>query len=141
MEGLPQGLPEAGDGGLDNNEIRERIYWGGNLYWLLADVRIRARTDNRRSVDDVIRAILAAGGDGSVNWPLDRVLAASEKATGTTVLKDLYEELGQKPGHVDLNDLWKRLGVKYQSGMVSFDNSAPWAKIRESITAPTGRVR
>ena len=43
VEGLPQGLPGAGDQGLDGNLIRERIYWGGNIYWLLADVQIRGK--------------------------------------------------------------------------------------------------
>jgi hypothetical protein len=139
-EGLPQGLPEAGDRGLDNTRTRERIYWGGNLYWLLADVQIRVRTDNRRSVDDAIRAILAAGGDGGTDWTLERVLMAGDKATGTTVLTDLHDELGPKPGNVDLDTLWKRLGVKYQDGVVSFDDTAPWAKIRASITNPADRT-
>ncbi len=141
VEGLPQGLPAAGDRGLDNTRTWERIYWGGNLFWLLADVRIRARTDNRHSVDDAIRAILAAGGNGGVNWTLDQVLTAGDKATGTTVLRDLHDELGPKPGHVDLDVLWQRLGVKYQAGAVSFDDTAPWAKIRASITARSGRVQ
>jgi predicted metalloprotease with PDZ domain len=67
VEGLPQGLPAAGDRGLDNTHTRERIYWGGNLYWLLADVQIREKTNNRHSVDDAIRAILDAGGNGGAD--------------------------------------------------------------------------
>jgi hypothetical protein len=140
-EGLPMGLPALGDRGLDNTRTRERIYWGGNLFWLLADVQIRARTHNRHSVDDAIRAILAAGGNGGVNWTLNRVLATGDKATGTTVLKDLHDDFGPKPGNVDLDALWKRLGVKYEAGVVSFDDTAPWAKIRASITAKGGHVR
>jgi predicted metalloprotease with PDZ domain len=141
VEGLPQGLPAAGDRGLDNTRTRERIYWGGNLYWLLADVRIRVRTNNRHSVDDAIRAILAAGGNGGADWTLDRVLTAGDKATGTTVLKDLHDELGPKPGNADLDELWRQLGVKYRNGNVSFDDAAPRAKIRASITAADGTLR
>jgi hypothetical protein len=141
VEGLPQGLPEAGDRGLDNTRTRERIYWGGNLYWLLADVQIRARTNNRRSVDDAIRAILTAGGNGSVDWPIERVLTVGDRATGTTVLTELHDELGPKPGHVDLDELWTKLGVNYRNGVVTFDDTAPWANIRASITAPADRVR
>ena len=44
VEGIPQGLPGPDDKGLDNNFSRERIYWGGNLYWLLVDVQIRVGT-------------------------------------------------------------------------------------------------
>jgi predicted metalloprotease with PDZ domain len=136
VDGLPQGLPEAGEGGLDNSGRRERIYWGGNIYWLLADVQIRAQTDNRRGVDDAIRAILAEGGNGGAEWPLERVLAVGERATGTTVLKDLYEQLGTKPGHVDLEELWRKLGVRESGGRIIFDDRAPWAKYRAAITAP-----
>jgi predicted metalloprotease with PDZ domain len=136
VEGLPQGLPEPGEGGLDNARRRERIYWGGNIYWLLADVKIRVQTDNRRCLDDAIRAILAAGGNGGVEWPLDRVLAVGDKATGTTVLNDLYDQLGPQPGNVDLDALWKQLGVRYFRGKITFDDSAPWAKFRRAVTAP-----
>lgn len=135
VEGLPQGLPKDGDRGLDNTFTRQRIYWGGNLYWLLADVQIREKTNNRHSIDDAIRAILDAGGNGGANWTLDRVLTAGDIATETTVLKDLHDELGPKPGNVDLDALWKRLGVKYNKGAITFDNDAPGASIRAAITS------
>jgi hypothetical protein len=135
VEGLPQGLPAEGDRGLDNTRTRERIYWGGNLYWLLADVQIREKTNNRRSVDDAIGAILDAGGNGDATWPLERVLSVGDKATQTTVLKDLHKELGPEPGAVDLDALWKRLGVKYNRGAITFDNAAPDAAIRIAITS------
>jgi hypothetical protein len=135
VEGLPQGLPADGDHGLDNTFTRERIYWGGNLYWLLADVQIREKTNNHHSVDDAIRAILDAGGNGDATWSLERVLKVGDKATHTTVLKDLHKELGPKPGAVDLDALWKRLGVKYNQGVITFDNTAPDASIRTAITS------
>ena len=135
VDGLPQGLPEEDEGGLDNSERRQRIYWGGNIYWLLADVQIRAQTDNRHGVDDAIRAILAQGGDGDAEWSIDRVLAVGDKATGTTVLRGLYEQLGKARGNVDLDALWKKLGVRESGGRIIFDDQAPWAKYRIAITS------
>jgi hypothetical protein len=135
VEGLPRGLPRRGDRGLDNTFTRERIYWGGNLYWLLADMQIREKTNNRRSVDDAIRAILDAGGDGAATWSLDRVLSVGDQATQTTVLKDLHDELGPRPGAVNLDALWRQLGVQYRSGVITFDDSAPLAGIRTAITS------
>jgi hypothetical protein len=136
VEGLPQGLPEAGDEGLDHTHTWGRTYWGGDLYWLLADVRIRKQTNNRRSLDDAIRAILKAGGNGAADWPLERVFTVGDKATGTTVLKDLHDQLGPQPGHVDLEKLWQQLGVRLHAGQVQFDDKATDAKIRSAITAP-----
>ena len=51
------------------------------------------------------------------------------------MLKDLHDELGPKPVKVDLNALWKQLGVQYKYGVVTFNKKAPLAAIRESITA------
>ncbi len=98
-------------------------------------MQIREKTNNRHSVDDAIRAILDAGGNGGATWTLERVLKVGDKATQTTVLKDLHNELGPKPGAVDLEALWKRLGVKYNKGAITFDNAAPGAGIRTAITS------
>jgi len=139
VEGLPQGLPGADEQGLDDSFSRERIYWGGNLFWLLADVQIRVRTGNRHSIDDAIRAILKAGGNGDANWSIEQVIRVGDKATGTTVLKDLYSELGLQRGDIHLGSLWQALGVVYRHRAVRFDDSAPWAAVRASITAQQGR--
>jgi len=135
-EGFPQGLPEAGDQGLDNTHTWGRTYWGGTIFWLMADIRIREQTGGRRSLDDAIKAILADGGDGSQVWTLERVIDTANRATGTQVLNQLHDEMGTKPSSVDLASLWKRLGVRYSHGRVSFDDTAPLASIRRAITAP-----
>jgi len=141
IDNFPDGLPKFWEHGLDDSHRRERIYWGGNIYWLLVDLSIRSQTDNRRSLDDAIRAILAAGGNGGAEWPIERVFAVGDAATGTTALKDWYEQLGQKPGHVDLNDLWRKLGLREVGDQIQFDDAAPWAKYRAAITAPVKPVR
>ncbi len=133
--GLPQGLPEAGDEGLEKTHTWGRTYWGGALYCLVADVTIRERTGNTRSLDDVIRGIGKTGDTDDVHWNIEQFLDAGPKATGTPVLRELYAELAEKPGTVNLSELYARLGVRLQNGSLSFDDSAPLAKIRRSITA------
>jgi hypothetical protein len=136
IEGMPQGLPEAGDRGLNRTHTWGRTYWGGALFWMLADVRIREKTQNRKSLDTAIHAIVAAGGDGSVHWPIERVLAAADKATGTSVVSDLFAELAEKPTAPDLSALWSRLGVRLAGSQVSYDEAAPLTEIRRSLTSP-----
>jgi hypothetical protein len=58
---LPQGLPQAGDRGLDFTPTWGRTYWGGALFCLLADVEIRRRTGNAKGLQDGMRAVLEAG--------------------------------------------------------------------------------
>jgi hypothetical protein len=46
--------------------------------------------------------------------------------------------MGLAPGSVDLPQLWRRLGVRTASGRVTFDDSAPLAAVRRSITQAAG---
>jgi len=133
---MPQGLPAAGDRGLDNTHTWGRTYWGGALFWLLADCQIRERTRNRAGLQDAMRAILEAGGNILEDWPIERVLETGDKATGVAALADLYNEMKATPVQTDLPALWKRLGVEAHGGMATFNDQAPLAEIRKAITAP-----
>ena len=135
LDGMPQGLPEADDRGLENTRTWGRTYWGGALFCLLADVRLREATGNRRSLDDVLLAIGKTGASDEDHWPIERVLELAERATGTRVVRELFERLAEKPGTVDLPQLFGQLGVRKQADSVVFDDAAPLAKIRHSIAA------
>jgi hypothetical protein len=135
VDGMPQGQPEAGDQGLDRTHTWGRTYWGGAIFWLLADVRVREQTENHKSIDDAFRAILDAGGDGSAHWSMDKVMEIGDHATGTNVLRTLHGETGEKPVVVDLDALWVRLGVVHHDDHITFDDKAPLADIRRSMTS------
>lgn len=134
VQNFPEGEPDAGDRGLDLTHTWGRTYWGGCMFWLLADLQIRQQTQNRKSLDDALRAILEAGGDGSARWPIARVLQTADNATHTMVLQRLYDQMALYPHAVDLPQLWKDLGVRVVNGRVIFDDSATLAAIRRSIT-------
>ena len=135
VDGMPQGLPQAGDRGLENTRTWGRTYWGGALFCFVADVELRERTGNRRSLDDVLLAIGKTGASDENYWPIERVLEIAERATGTQVLRELFERLARNPGTVDLAQLFARLGVRTQGPSVVFDERAPLAKVRQAITA------
>jgi hypothetical protein len=132
---MPKGEPGSGDQGLDNTHTWGRTYWGGAMFCLLADVRIRERTNNRKGLEDALRGIINGGGNISEDWGIEKALALGDKATGTTVLRSLYREMRDKPAPVDLDQLWKKLGVEVKDGSVSFNDRAPEANIRKAITA------
>jgi hypothetical protein len=135
VDGLPKGLPERGDRGLDRTHTWGRTYWGGALFWLLADIEIRERSHGERSLRDALRAILDAGGDNSQPWKVDRVIAVADAAAGAPVLDGLYRRLALAPGREDLEALWRKLGVRVEEGRVAYDDRAPDAKLRVAITA------
>jgi len=133
---LSQGLPAPGDHGLDVTHTWSRTYWGGALFCLLADVQIHQRTHNKIGLQDALRGILYAGGNVTEDWPLERALKIGDQATGTTVLEDLYRQMKDKPVSVDLASMWRELGIRRsQNGDVSFNDHAPLASVRKSITA------
>jgi hypothetical protein len=134
-ERMPFGLPDRGDEGLDHTHTWGRTYWGGALFYLLADVAIRERTENRRSLDDALRAVLAAGGNVSQRWDVEQVVAAGDLATGVPVLRELYTKMGSAPAPVDLEALWRRLGVTTRGGAVTLDDTAELATVRRAMTA------
>jgi hypothetical protein len=137
VDGLPQGLPQPGDEGLERTHTWGRTYWGGTLFCLLADVAIREKTGGARSFDDALRAVVATGADVETYWEIDRFLEVGDRATGTRVLHDLYRDLALAPGAVDLAALWAKLGVR-RAGVdrtVTFDDSAPLAAVRKAIAA------
>lgn len=134
VEGLPQGQPEAGDRGLDVTHTWGRTYWGGALFCLRADIEIRRRTGNRFGLEHALRAIVAAEGTIDHHWPLERVIAIGDRATGVPVLREIYDEMKNAPIRVDLAAIWKQLGIIRRGDTVAFDDSAPHAAIRKAIT-------
>jgi hypothetical protein len=136
LEGMPKGLPADGDQGLDHTATWGRTYWGGALFYLVADIQIREQTHNKHGLQDALRAVVAAGGNVESASPLEKDFALGDKAVGVTVLEDLYAAWKDKPVAVDLDSLWKKLGVALRDGKVVYDDKAPDAAIRRAITTP-----
>jgi len=127
---MPHGV--GGAGGFDGRRDWAKTYWGGALFCLLADIDIRRRTSNRKGLRDALRAISALGPYGT-RGTFDEVLAAGDRATGTTVLRDLYTATAGAPIDIDLEGLWARLGVSLSGERVVLDDGAPDAAIRNAI--------
>jgi hypothetical protein len=131
---LPQGLPAAGDRGLDHTHTWGRTYWGGALFCFLADVEIRRQTQNQKGLEDALRGILDAGVDIRREMSLDDALALGDRAVGGSVLKTLYDSMKDKPVDVDLPALWEKLGVKVTRKQIQFIDTAPLSATRTAIT-------
>jgi hypothetical protein len=136
VRSMPQGLPQAGDAGLDRTHTWGRTYWGGALFCLQADVEIRKRTKNRFGLRDAMSAVLRSSGGIAFDWPIDRVFKVGDEATGTTVLQDLYAHMKDKPAAPDLQELWQQLGIEQGGEAVEFRDDAPLAATRKAIMAP-----
>jgi len=136
VDGMPHGEPESSDLGLDNTHTWGRTYWGGALFCMIADIRIRQQTKNVLGLQDALAAVVHAHGSIADEWPIERVLAVADKKTGTTVLEDLYTSWRATPVKIDLAGLWSQLGVSDSPEGVLFDDAAPLASVRDTILHP-----
>ncbi|MBX9721230.1 MAG: hypothetical protein K2X81_07540, partial [Candidatus Obscuribacterales bacterium] len=123
----------GGDKGLNQAHSIDRIYWGGAIYCLLADIEIRKKTKNKAGLETALRAIANSGGDIASDWSAQKAITVGDRAVGVTVLKDLYNRMALHSETVDLGKVWKELGVKVVDNKTIFDDSAPLASIRKAI--------
>ncbi len=131
---MHQGEPQPGDEGLDHTHSWGRTYWGGAMFCLVADVRIHEQTHNQKGLQDALRGIMEHGGVITEDWDIERAFQVGDEATGTKVLMSLYREMSDKPDAVDLDEMWKKLGITVQGKTVTLDPNAPEAAIREAVT-------
>jgi hypothetical protein len=131
---MPLGLPHAGEGGMDQTPTWARIYWGGALFCLEADVSIHEQTGNRAGLQTALRAILKETGGYRAERDIDEVLRIGDAATGTQVLQNLYQSSKASPRTADLEKLWSRLGIPDDPKSQPFDAQAPLAAVRMAIT-------
>lgn len=126
-------LPARGEGGLNSARSLSRIYWGGALFCLIADMRIRQKTANKLGLQDALRAIADKGGTAASRWTAEDALAIGDRAIGGRILRDLYLEMAERPAQIDLVRLWKELGVSKVRGQCMLNDRAPLAHIRRAI--------
>jgi hypothetical protein len=136
MKQMPRGMPQPGDQGLDHTHTWGRTYWGGAMFCFLADVEIHRRTGNRLGLQDAMRAVLKASGGLIADWPISRVFATADEATGTKVFEELYAQMKDSPVSPDLHDLWAKLGVVSDGATVTLRDDAPLSDVRRSIMQP-----
>src|SRR6185312_13441959 len=113
---MPRGLRGAEDPqSLEDRDDIDATYWGGALFALLADLRIRAAAPGDaspgRSLDDVMRAARAELGDATRVATLADFLRVGDRAAGgagLSAVHDIWAVRGENP---DLEALWARLGV------------------------------
>lgn len=133
IERMPQGLPQAGDRGLDLTPTWGRTYWGGAIFCMLADIEIRKRSDNRLSLRDALRGVLDAGLSMHADTSAMKVFEAGDRAIGVDVLVPLYQKMKTDPYPIGLDALWASLGVTLQDQKIVYDDQAPMAHIRKRL--------
>lgn len=137
LRGMPYGLRDTAPGGLDGTSDWGRLYWGGAIFWLDAEISIYERTRGRLTLRDALRAINRTSGGNGSEWSPEEMMAIGDRATGTMVLGELYREFSTTGVKVDLKSLFDSLGVSAGPGSeVMFNRQARFAELTRRIVRP-----
>lgn len=117
--------------GLAQRDDLDAIYWGGALFCLAADVRIRETTHGKKSLDDVLRALVERGADATRVWTVRDVVRLADATTGTKVFSEMHDRYAARGEQIDLGALLQSLGVSRDGH--DPDDSKPLAWIRRGI--------
>ncbi|MFO0723968.1 MAG: hypothetical protein U1E65_09315 [Myxococcota bacterium] len=132
--GFSQGVLGAQEPGYEESQSWAHVYWGGAFFFFLADLEIRSRTENARSLADALVGIQADGGDIRTDREVERMFQVADRATGVEVLGALYQALGQNNARaIDLPKLLEDLGVVGEGEALHFNEQAPHAWLRRAI--------
>lgn len=138
-EGLPQGFSEASPpylriGNFRGTRHRGEMYWGGALFCLLADLKIRETTSNSMGLEDALVSIVREGGTSASDWSARKALSVADAKLGKPLLLPLFEQFQDEEVEVDLQELYNKLGLVYDQGEFKLQDQAPLLPMRLAIT-------
>jgi predicted metalloprotease with PDZ domain len=138
---MPRGVRRPGSHpNIEERDDIDSTYWGGALFALAADVGILNESGGTRSLDDVLRAVLEREGDATHATRVQDFLRTGDETTGTHVLSRLHTEIATGGGPVDLEAIFRSLGVEVTRGgrSVELRDDAPLASVRRAIASGRG---
>lgn len=113
---------------------RMKVYWTGAAIALMADVRLRERSNNSESLDDVLERLQACCLPSDRVWTGPELFAKLDSLIDKPVFMPLYRRHADTLGFPDTSAAFRKLGVEVSGEKVRFRRSAPLASLRESIT-------
>lgn len=151
---MRKGIGTVAEPSLAAAQEHDRVYYGGSSFALTADVEIRRRTAQKRSLDDGLKQVLAEGGKATEVWSIDEFIAALDRGTGVPVVRQLFERVlpgaarcgATAPGRAlmdfsrcapddaeALATLFAGLGISLWNDATTMDDEAPLAALRLRI--------
>jgi hypothetical protein len=129
---MPRGMPAMTGIGLENAG-RGGIYWGGAVFVLMAEIESLQASGGKIGFSDCLRTVLAEGADVTVKWPTMKLLDRCDAMLSKQAIGPLAKLHIGKGSAMDLDGLWRRLGVSMEGGVVHYDDSAELAWLRPLI--------
>jgi hypothetical protein len=113
-----------------------RVYWSGAAYVLLADVRLRAESGGRQSLDTALVEFKRCCLPADRYWSAAELLAKLEAITGTKIFTEIAAQVVDSREFPDVSGAFRELGLYIEDGALHFDDDAAHAALRDVIMAP-----
>jgi len=125
---------DAASGGI--RLARMKIYWSGAAIALMADSKLRERSNGKESLDQALGQLQSCCLPSERRWSGTELFKKLDTFVETPVFMPLYRQHANNNGFPDLAALLSELGVSTnQDGTVTLDDSMPLAQIRKAISA------
>jgi hypothetical protein len=117
-----------------------RVYWQGAAIMLMADQRLRTRTDGKQSLDTALARLRECCLSADVAWQARELFGKLDELTGTAVFSELYAQQVGSPAFPDLTEVYRLLGLRLSNEGVSveLESHAPQIAFRDAIMAVDG---
>lgn len=132
MSQMPRGMPTITSVGLENAG-RGGVYWGGALFVLMAEIESLQASGGKIGFSDCLRTVLAEGADVTVKWPTMKLLDRCDALLGKGVMGGLARQYIENGSAMNLDQLWRRIGVSMDGNTVRYDDGAELAWLRPLI--------
>ncbi len=107
------------------NRAFMRIYWSGAAMSLLADVRLRQITNNKKSLDSILFAFNECCLSDSRWWTAYEVMNKFDMLSNTSIFTEIYQENVYSDNFPDLSNTYLQLGLSANGHELLFINEAP----------------
>jgi predicted metalloprotease with PDZ domain len=119
-----------------------RVYWSGAAIMLLADQRLRTRSNGVQSLDLALARLRECCLSPETGWSALDLFAQLDRLTGTTVFAELYEQHVRSNRFPDLEECYGVLGLRPDptGERVELVEAAEQRALRDAIMTAQQRV-
>lgn len=120
-----------------------RVYWHGAALVLMADQRLRARTQGAQSLDRVLYRLHACCLNGAQVWQANALFDKLDELSATTVFSELYAQHVTAARFPDLTETYDELGLDLNASgeTVSLLPNATHSADRDAIMRAPASLR
>lgn len=119
------------------NKLFMRVYWSGAAISLIADTRLRMVSDNKLSLDTVLKKFEQCCLPVDKDWTALQLMQKFDELSNTHVFTELYAQYADSTQFPDLSQTYQTLGLNKQGRDLKFQNIASKVNIRQAIMQTT----